>query len=114
MLNILCEHYKARAYINVAGKDFRALQSLMLVKLASDIHQGLVRNPRKCLNSAAGELKSRMPNVNIDSPDGEGLSIKHSVRAIPTLLVLDENDNLVRKMTGLPATPTDLTKFVYE
>lgn len=25
-----------------------------------------------------------------------------------------ENDNLVRKMTGLPATPTDLTKFVYE
>lgn len=31
-----------------------------------------------------------------------------------SLLVLDENDNLVRKMTGLPATPTDLTKFVYE
>lgn len=30
------------------------------------------------------------------------------------LEVLDENDNLVRKMTGLPATPTDLTKFVYE
>ena len=46
--------------------------------------------------------------------DGEGLSIKHSVQAIPTLLVLDENDNLVRKMAGLPATPTDLTKFVYE
>lgn len=43
-------------------------------------------------------------DVNIDSPDGEGLSIKHSVQAIPTLL----------KMTGLPATSTDLTKFVYE
>lgn len=37
-----------------------------------------------------------------------------NVRAIPTLLVLDENDNLIRKMTGLPATPEDLTKFIYE
>lgn len=38
--------------------------------------------------------------------------------AVPVMLevkkVLDENDNLVRKMTGLPATPTDLIKFVYE
>lgn len=66
---LLCEHYKARAYINVAGKDFSALQSLMLVKLANDIHQGLVRNPRKCLNSAAGELKSRMPKWIVDIDD---------------------------------------------
>lgn len=66
---LLCEHYKARAYINVAGKDFSALQSLMLVKLASDIHQGLVRNPRKYLNSAAGELKSRMPKWVVDIDD---------------------------------------------
>lgn len=60
------------------------------------------------------DLDIKHENVNIDSPDGEGLSIKHSVRAIPTLLVLDENDNLIRKMTGLPATPEDLTKFIYE
>ena len=66
---LLCNHYKARAYINTAGKDFDALQSLMLVKLASDIHLGNVRNPRKALNSAAGELKSRRPRwiVDIDS-----------------------------------------------
>lgn len=74
---LLCEHYKARAYINVAGKDFRALQSLMLVKLASDIHQGLVRNPRKCLNSAAGELKSRMPKWIVDVDD---VSLKNSIK----------------------------------
>ena len=73
---LLCEHYKARAYINVAGKDFSALQSLMLVKLASDIHQGLVRNPRKCLNSAAGELKSRMPKWIVDVDD---VSLKNSM-----------------------------------
>ena len=66
---LLCEYYKARAYINVAGKDFSALQSLMLVKLANDIHQGIVRNPRKCLNSAAGKLKSRMPKWIVDIDD---------------------------------------------
>lgn len=73
---LLCEHYKARAYINIAGKDFSALQSLMLVKLASDIHQGLVRNPRKCLNSAAGELKSRMPKWIVDI---DNISIMNAV-----------------------------------
>lgn len=74
---LLCEHYGARAYINVAGKDFSALQSLMLVKLASDIHQGLVRNPRKCLNSAAGELKSRTPKWIVDVDD---ISMKESIK----------------------------------
>ena len=28
--------------------------------------------------------------------------------------MIDENDNLIRKMAGLPATPEDLTKFIYE
>lgn len=63
---LLYNHYKARAYINTAGKDFNALQSLMLVKLASDIHWGNTRNPRKVLNSAAGELKSRRPRWIVD------------------------------------------------
>lgn len=70
--------------------------------------------PCKVLERMMRDLDIKHENVNIDSPDGDGLSIKHNVRAIPTLLVLDENDNLIRKMTGLPATPTDLTKFVYE
>lgn len=74
---LLCEHYGARAYINVAGKDFSSLQSLLLMKLASDIHQGLVRNPRKCLNSAAGELKSRVPRWVVDVDD---MSMKDSIK----------------------------------
>lgn len=74
---LLCEHYGARAYINVAGKDFSSLQSLLLMKLASDIHQGLVRNPRKCLNSAAGELKSRVPRWIVDVDD---ISMKDSIK----------------------------------
>ena len=74
---LLCEHYGARAYINVAGKDFKSLQTLMLLKLANDIHQGVVRNPRKCLNSAAGELKSRIPKWIVDIDD---ISLKDSIK----------------------------------
>ena len=74
---LLCEHYGARAYINVAGKDFKSLQTLMLLKLANDIHQGVVRNPRKCLNSAAGELKSRIPKWIVDI---DNVSLKDSIK----------------------------------
>lgn len=58
---LLCEHYGARAYINVAGKDFKNLQDLLLAKLAEYNLNGTVRDPRRILNSAAGELKSRNP-----------------------------------------------------
>lgn len=66
---LLCEHYGARAYINMAGKDFDQLQKLMLQKLAIDVCQNNVRNPRRVLNSAAGELKSRSHKWIIDIDD---------------------------------------------
>ena len=61
---LLCEHYKARAYINVAAKDFDAVNRRMLVKLAEYNYIGNMSsiNPRKILNSSAGEVKSRAPN----------------------------------------------------
>ena len=70
--------------------------------------------PCKVLGNMLKDSNIEHESVNIDSPDGEGLSIKYNVRAIPTLLVLDKDGNLLRKMTGLPATPEDLMKFVYE
>lgn len=66
---LLCEHYGARAYINLAAKDFDKLQKLMLTKLASNIYLDNVGNPRGCLNSAAGELKSRGPLWVVDIDD---------------------------------------------
>ena len=72
----LCEHYGARAYINVAGKDFRNLQVLLLAKLAEYNLNGTVRDPRRILNSAAGELKSRNPKWVVDIDD---VSIKDKV-----------------------------------
>ena len=65
----LCEHYGARAYINVAGKDFKNLQDLLLAKLAEYNLNGTVRDPRRILNSAAGELKSRNPKWVVDIND---------------------------------------------
>ena len=65
----LCEHYGARAYINVAGKDFKNLQDLLLAKLAEYNLNGTVRDPRRILNSAAGELKSRGPKWVVDVDD---------------------------------------------
>lgn len=85
------------------------MNNIKIVKLYADWCA-----PCKVLERMMRDLDIKHENVNINSPDGEGLSIKHDVRAIPTLLVLDENDNLIRKMTGLPATPEDLTKFIYE
>ena len=73
---LLCEHYGARAYINLAPKDFDQLQKLMLKKLCDDVCQNNIRNPRKCLNSAAGELKSRCSKWIIDIDD---VSIKDSI-----------------------------------
>lgn len=74
---LLCEHYGARAYINLAAKDFDKLQKLVLQKLATDVYEGNIRNPRRILNSSAGELKSRNPLWVVDI---DNLSIEDSVR----------------------------------
>lgn len=66
---LLCEHYGARAYINVSHKSFEKLQKLMLTKLAALIYEGNVQNPRKTLNSAAGALTSKNPVWIIDIDD---------------------------------------------
>lgn len=71
----LCEHYKARAYINVAGKDFDKLNALILKKLAENNYTGNVINPWHIYHSACGELISRRKLwvVDVDSkhPDDQ-------------------------------------------
>lgn len=75
---LLCEYYKARAYINVASKKVEQLQLLTLTKIANDIGQKIIRNPRKCLNSAAGELKSAAPKWIVDVDD---ITLKEKIEA---------------------------------
>ena len=73
---LLCEHYGARAYINVSPKSFGKLQKLMLVKLASLVCEGNIHNPRKTLNSAAGVLTSKNPTWIIDV---DNMPVKDSI-----------------------------------
>ena len=73
---LLCEHYGARAYINIAEKDFKNLQDLLLAKLVEYNLNGTVRDSKRILNSAAGELKSKNPKWVVDIDD---ISIKDEV-----------------------------------
>lgn len=74
----LCEHYQARAYINVAGKDFEKLNTLILKKLADNVHIGNVINPWHVYNNACGELTSRRKSWIIDI-DTRDLDTKYEV-----------------------------------
>lgn len=53
----LCEHYKARAYISCAPKSIEKLNTLILRKLADNLHTGNIINPWHVFNSACGELR---------------------------------------------------------
>lgn len=69
----LCEHYKARAYINVTPKKLEKLNTLLLQKLAINVHNNNVINPMHLYNSACGELKGVEPRwiVDIDNMEDE-------------------------------------------
>ena len=66
---LLCEHYGARAYINVAGKDFDKVQKEMLCVLAEYNVNNTIVNPYRLLNRIIGQLKSRCPRYLIDIDD---------------------------------------------
>lgn len=66
---LLCEQYGARAYINVAGKDFDKVQKEMLCVLAEYNVNNTIVNPYRLLNRIIGQLKSRCPRYLIDIDD---------------------------------------------
>lgn len=70
--------WKARAYINVNGKDFDKLNALIMKKLADNIYTGNVVNPWHVYNSACGELHSRRKSWVIDI-DTRDLDAKYEV-----------------------------------
>ncbi len=67
----LCEHYKARAYISCAPKSIEKLNTLILRKLADNLHTGNVINPWHVFNSACGELQGVEKRwvVDVDTKD---------------------------------------------
>lgn len=98
----LCEHYKARAYISCAPKSIAKLNTLILRKLADNLHTGNVINPWHVFNSACGELQGVEKRwvVDVDTKNDEMISDiedeiwtmwvsysgqSHPIKRIPTL-----------------------------
>lgn len=53
-------------------------------------------------------------NIDVATEKGIELSSRHNIKNIPAILIFDDNGKFLRKKIGLPATPEDLTKFIYE
>lgn len=66
---LLCEHYGARAYINVSAKSLQKLQKELLLKLAEyNVNNTLVK-PFRLINRIAGQEKANNPKWIIDIDD---------------------------------------------
>lgn len=70
--------------------------------------------PCKVLDNMLQESNIEYKSVDIDSSEGEYLSLTHKIRGVPTLLILDDNNNLIRKKVGLFLSNEDLIKFINE
>lgn len=70
--------------------------------------------PCKVLDKMLQESNIEYKSVDIDSPEGEELSLAHKIRGVPTLLILDDNNNLIRKKVGLFLSNEDLINFIHE
>lgn len=66
----LCEHYRARAYVSCAPKSIARLNTLIMRKLADNLHTGNIINPWHVFNSACGELQGTEKRwvMDVDDP----------------------------------------------
>lgn len=73
-------------------------------------------NPCKSLASILEKVTSErnieVKKINIEE-DMEDLAIEYGIRNIPTVIVIDDNDNELKRFTGTK-TETDLNKFFDE
>lgn len=57
--------------------------------------------PCKVLERNLKQSKVHYDSIDINTTEGEEYVDKYNVRAIPTLLLIDDNDNLVNSVTGV-------------
>lgn len=80
---------------------------MKVIKVYADWY-GPCRELEKLLQECGIEHES----VDIDSMDGEGLSLKYNIRSLPTLIVTDNEGNLLRKLSGM-VSKEKLVEFIY-
>ena len=69
--------------------------------------------PCRALDKLLEDNNIKYEHIDIDTPDGEGLSIQCNVTSIHTLVITDDEENILRKRIGVP-TLDELMKFIYE
>lgn len=69
--------------------------------------------PCKVLENNLKQANIEHESILVTSDEGEELADKYNVRNIPTLLLLDDNDNLIKKFTGI-LTSDKLKEFCQE
>lgn len=81
---------------------------MKLIKLYSD-----TCGPCKVLENNLRKSKIKYDNVNIDSEEGEKLIEKYDIKAVPTLLLIEDNGTLISKHSGI-LTIEGIKAFVNE
>ena len=65
------------------------------------------------LSEMLNEHNIQHESIDLDSLDGEGMVSKYSIKALPTLLKFDDDNNLLNTLVGCPGTKEELIKFIY-
>lgn len=84
-IKLICDFYKARAYINLSPKSFEKMQKELLIRYANNVSKNIIQNPRRVLNSVAGEMQGD-PKIWLVDIDDMSMSedIKSSLMKIYT------------------------------
>ena len=85
------------------------MNNIKIVKLYADWCA-----PCKILHKMMSDNNIEFENIDVATEKGIELSSRHNIKNIPAILIFDDNGKFLRKKIGLPATPEDLTKFIYE
>ncbi len=111
---MLCEKHKARAYINVAGKDFSTLNNELLfeLSLSNKLNNLSEKNPYSLINSCVGKIKSRKPVWIIDIDTKDEVYIRKVVRHLRLHSKIDYHIEIPTKNgVHLLTTTFDRQKF---
>ena len=56
--------------------------------------------PCKQLSATLGQIRLPFPVVNIDIDDNMDAAIEFGIKSVPSMILVDENDNILQKIIG--------------
>lgn len=67
--------------------------------------------PCKQLSRMLEENNIKHESIDVDSEEGEKLAVDYNIKSVPTILVFDNNNNLIDKKAGLPSSVDYLKEY---